>query len=336
MSDSDSFRLFEHSVTEEEQGQRIDALLAAHLNGYSRVFLRKVVQEGGCQVESETVKPSFKVRAGQRIAARIPPMPDEGPRPESIPLSILFEDEHLIAIDKPPGMVVHPAKGHWAGTLTSALAFHFQQLSNVGGATRPGIVHRLDRDTSGVIVIAKTNTVHLELAAQFEQRSVTKEYVAITLGRIGMDRDIIRAPIGPHPYQRDKMAIRSEHPQSRDAETWYEVQERYDGYTLVKLMPKTGRTHQIRVHLAHIGYPVLCDRLYAGHAQVTRGQLARRLAKREPLQPGDEEVLLARQALHARRLELDHPVTGERMIWESAIPADIASVIDALGHANRK
>ncbi len=240
MSDSDSFRLFEHSVTEEEQGQRIDALLAAHLNGYSRVFLRKVVQEGGCQVESETVKPSFKVRAGQRIAARIPPMPDEGPRPESIPLSILFEDEHLIAIDKPPGMVVHPAKGHWAGTLTSALAFHFQQLSNVGGATRPGIVHRLDRDTSGVIVIAKTNTVHLELAAQFEQRSVTKEYVAITLGRIGMDRDIIRAPIGPHPYQRDKMAIRSEHPQSRDAETWYEVQERYDGYTLVKLMPKRG------------------------------------------------------------------------------------------------
>ncbi len=227
-------------------------------------------------------------------------------------------------------MVVHPAKGHWAGTLTSALAYHFGKLSDVGGATRPGIVHRLDRDTSGVIVVAKTNPVHLELSSQFESRDVQKEYFAITLGKIGMDRDVIRVPIGPHPYQRDKMAVRTGHPQSRDAETWYEVQERFEGYTSVKLMPKTGRTHQIRVHLAHIGSPVLCDRLYAGHAQVTRGQLLRRLAKREPLQAGDEAVVLERQALHARRLELNHPVTGERLAFESPLPADIALTLETL------
>lgn len=333
MSDAPSTQLFQHTVVEEENGQRIDALLAKHLNGYSRVFLRKVVQDGGGRVDGETVKPSFRVRAGQQIEVDLPPPPADGPRPEEIPLTVLHEDDYLIVIDKPPAMVVHPAKGHWSGTLTSALAFRFQELSDVGGPTRPGVVHRLDRDTSGVIVVAKTNAVHLALAAQFEERKVQKEYLAITLGKVGMDRDIIRVPIGPHPYQRDKMAVRAGHPQSRDAETWYEVQERFDGFTLVKLAPKTGRTHQIRVHLAHIGAPVLCDRLYAGHAQITRGQLARRMLKRQPPQPGDDEVVLARQALHARRLELEHPMTGQRLTFESPIPADIAATLSALRQA---
>lgn len=317
-------------MTGDETGTRIDSVLAAHLNAYSRVFLRKVVQEGNCRVEGEIVKPSFKVREGQRIAVDLPPPPSDGPQPEAIALNILYEDEHFIVIDKPPNMVVHPAKGHWAGTLTSALAYHFKQLSSVGGATRPGIVHRLDRDTSGVILVAKTNTVHLELASQFESREVHKEYWAITLGNVGMDRDIIRAPIGPHPYQRDKMTIRTGHPDSRDAETMYEVIERFDGYTIVKCLPKTGRTHQIRVHLSHIGSPVLCDRLYAGHANITRGQLARRLARRMPPQPGDDDILLERQALHARRLELKHPVTGKVMSFESEIPEDLARVVQAL------
>ncbi len=308
-TDSSSIRLFQITAAEEEGGERIDAVLAKHLPAYSRVFLRKVVQEGGGRVNGETVKPSFRLRAGQAIEVDLPPPPTDGPQPEEIPLKILFEDDHLIAIDKPPAMVVHPAKGHWSGTLTSALAYHFGKLSDVGGATRPGIVHRLDRDTSGVIIVAKTNPVHLALSAQFESRDVQKEYLAITLGKVQMDRDVIRAAIGPHPYQRDKMAIREGHPQSRDAETWYEVIERFEGYTVVRLMPKTGRTHQIRVHLAHIGAAVLCDRQYAGHAQVTRGQLARRLARREPPQPGDDQVLLERQALHAKRLELNHPIT---------------------------
>ncbi|MCC6512298.1 MAG: RluA family pseudouridine synthase, partial [Pirellulaceae bacterium] len=322
--------MFQHTVEQSEHGERIDALLAKHLNGYSRVFLRKVVQEGGGRVSGETVKPSFRVQLGQQVELDLPPPPTDGPRPENIPLNILFEDEHFVVVDKPPAMVVHPAKGHWNGTLTSALAFHFSQLSDVGGVTRPGIVHRLDRDTSGVIIVAKTNAVHLALAAQFESRDVQKEYFAIVLGKVELDRDVVRFPIGPHPYQRDKMAIRAGHPQSRDAETWYEVQQRYEGFAIVKLLPKTGRTHQIRVHLAHIGTPVLCDRLYGGHAQITRGQLARRLAKREPPQPGDDDIVLQRQALHARRLELDHPVTGERMEFVSPLPQDIVATLAAI------
>ncbi len=333
MSESLSIKLFEHTVLESEHGARIDAMLALLLDSYSRVFLRKVVQEGHARVDGEVVKPSFRVRTGQQIEVDLPPPPDDGPIPENIPLNIIFEDEALIAIDKPPGMVVHPAKGHWKGTLTSALAHHFQQLSDVGGPTRPGIVHRLDRDTSGVILIAKSNGVHLKLSEQFEQRGVNKEYLAIVVGRVQLDRDVIRLPIGPHPYQRDKMAVRRDHPESRQAETRFEVTRRYENMSVVKVEPKTGRTHQIRVHLSHAGTPVLCDRLYAGHARITRGELLRRRALQQPPQPGDDDVLLERQALHARRISFDHPLTGERIVLESPIPADIQSVIDTLQSA---
>jgi 23S rRNA pseudouridine1911/1915/1917 synthase len=200
----------------------------------------------------------------------------------------------------------------------------------VGGPTRPGIVHRLDRDTSGVILIAKSNGVHLKLSEQFENRGVNKEYLAIVVGRVQLDRDVIRLPIGPHPYQRDKMAVRRDHPESRQAETRFEVTRRFDNMSVVKVEPKTGRTHQIRVHLSHAGTPVLCDRLYAGHARITRGELLRRRALQQPPQPGDDDVLLERQALHARRITFDHPITGERIELESPIPADIQSVIDTL------
>lgn len=322
--------LFQHTVLDDQDGQRIDALLALLLNSYSRVFLRKVVQEHGARVDGEVVKPSFRVQTGQRIALQLPPPPDDGPRPENIALNIIFEDEAIIAIDKPPGMVVHPAKGNWSGTLASALAFHFQQLSDVGGPTRPGIIHRLDRDTSGVILVAKSNAVHMKLSEQFEQRQVQKEYFALTIGKLELDRDVISQPIGPHPYQRDKMAIRRDHPQSREAETRYDVIERFDGITSVKLQPKTGRTHQIRVHLDHIGAPVLCDRLYAGHARITRGELLRRQARRQPPQPGDADVMLERQALHARRIAFKHPLTGQDIVLEAPLPADIQGVLDIL------
>ncbi len=334
--DESSTTLFRHEVTLDEQGQRVDALLAAHLNSYSRVFLRKVVQNGGASVEGEKVKPSFHVRAGQIVVVDLPPPPTDGPRPEAIPLTILYEDEHLIAIDKPPAMVVHPAKGHWSGTLTSALAYHFNQLSDVGGPTRPGVVHRLDRDTSGVIVIAKTNVVHLALAAQFESRTIEKEYFAIVIGKIDFDRDVIRQPIGQHPYQRDKMAIRHDHSSTRDAETMYEVVERFDGFTAVRLVPKTGRTHQIRVHLAHLRCPVLCDRLYGGHSQVTRGELMRRQARGLPPEAGSDCVVLNRQALHSRHLAFKHPITHARVVLDSPIPPDIQSVIDILREARKR
>lgn len=329
MSDLQS-TLFQHVVEQSEDGQRIDALLALQLNAYSRVFLRKVVQEQHARVNGEVVKPSFRVRAGQQIEVDLPPPPNDGPIPEDIPLNILFEDEALIAIDKPPGMVVHPAKGHWQGTLASALAYHFQQLSDVGGPTRPGIVHRLDRDTSGVILVAKTNAVHLKLSEQFESRDVHKEYFAIVVGRLQLDRDVIRLPIGPHPYQRDKMAVRRDHPDSREAETWYEVVERFQGLSVVKVEPKTGRTHQIRVHLSHNGAAVLCDRLYAGHARITRGELLRRRAQGQAPQPGDDDVILDRQALHARRIEFQHPFTGAPLVIESPLPSDILNTLEIL------
>ncbi len=322
--------LFAHTVLEEQEGQRIDALLAQLLNAYSRVFLRKVVQEHGARVDGEVVKPSFRLQAGQRIEFQLPPPPDDGPQPENIALDILYEDEALIAINKPPGMVVHPAKGNWSGTLASALAYRFQQLSDVGGPTRPGIIHRLDRDTSGVILVAKSNTVHLKLSEQFEQRLVQKEYFALVVGKLELDRDVIQQPIGPHPFQRDKMAIRREHPKSRDAETRYEVIERFEGITSVKVEPKTGRTHQIRVHLDHVGASVLCDRLYAGHARITRGELCRRRARKLAALPGDDDVILERQALHARRIEFKHPLSGELLQLEAPLAADIQAALDIL------
>lgn len=301
-----------------------------HLNAYSRVFLRRVVQDGAATVNGEVIKPSFRVRTGQQIAVDLPPPPVDGPQPEAIDLEILYEDDAFLAINKPAGMVVHPAKGNWSGTLASALAYHFKQLSDIGGPTRPGIIHRLDRDTSGVILVAKTNAVHLHLSEQFESRQVAKEYLAIVVGKMEFDRDIIRQPIGPHPYQRDKMAIRRDHPDSREAETFYEVTQRRGGFAAIRVEPKTGRTHQIRVHMAHIGAPVLCDRLYAGHAQITKGELRRRMAQGLPPLADDQDVVLQRQALHARKIEFSHPLHGRRMSIECPIPPDIQNTLDLL------
>jgi 23S rRNA pseudouridine1911/1915/1917 synthase len=224
-------------------------------------------------------------------------------------------------------MVVHPAKGHWEGTLTSALAFHFENMSAHGGPTRPGIVHRLDRDTSGVLVVAKTDATHMRLAEQFEQRTTEKEYFAIVVGVPRWARDVIEEPIGPHPYHREKMAIRRDHAASREAQTFYEVIERFDGFAALKVLPKTGRTHQIRLHLSHIGCPVLCDRLYGGRSQITRGELCGG--------PADAEVLLDRQALHARRLKINSPLTGEPLEFIAPIPADLERMLEQLRKCRR-
>lgn len=321
----------EFTVEDEHEGLRIDLFLTLKIDGYSRVFLRRVIMEEQVCVDSRPVKPAFRVFPGQRVTVlSLPPPPSDGPIPEAIPLEILYEDAWMVAINKPAGMVVHPAKGHWSGTLTAALAHHFQQLSDAGGPTRPGIVHRLDRETSGVILIAKTNEVHFKLCAQFEARDVQKTYTAIVSGSLDRDRDRIVQPIGHHPYQREKMAIRSAHPSARYAETLFEVTQRFPGYAVLKVSPKTGRTHQIRVHMAHVGCPVLCDRLYAGHATVTRGQLQRRHARGLPPRPNDSEVILDRQALHATQIEFSHPKTGAPLSIGAPLPEDMQRVIDVL------
>lgn len=319
------------TVTEEHANTRIDLYLTLMIDGYSRVFLRRVVMNESVLVDGRPVKPAFRVFPGQVVQIiDLPPAPTDGPIPEAIPLDVLYEDEYLVAINKPAGMVVHPAKGHWSGTLTAALAHHFKELSDAGGPTRPGIVHRLDRETSGVILIAKTNEVHFKLCAQFEARDVQKSYVTIVSGRLDRDRDRIIQAIGHHPYQREKMAIRNGHPSSRYAETQFEVTHRFPGYAVLKVFPKTGRTHQIRVHLAHIGCPVLCDRLYAGHAQITRGQLLRRQARGLPNREQDSEVILERQALHAAQIEFTHPKSGQPLVISAPLAADMQRVIDVL------
>jgi 23S rRNA pseudouridine1911/1915/1917 synthase len=309
-------------VPDEMSGARLDWFLARQFPAYSRVLLRKVINAAAVQVDGRRAKAALRLRAGQRVTIALPELAREGPQPENIPLDILYEDEGLAAINKPPGMVVHPGKGHWSGTLTAALQFHFDQLSSTGGPTRPGIVHRLDRDTSGVIVVAKTDLVHMRLAAQFENRTVEKEYFAICAGVPDRDRDTIDLPVGLHPHQREKMAVRRDHASSRQAQTFYEVAQRFDGFSAVRALPKTGRTHQIRLHLASIGYPVLCDKLYGGRALITRGEVSR--------QASDEAILLDRQALHARRLKLTHPLTDQPIEFVAPLPADIEGVLAAL------
>lgn len=313
----------EFVVAPSESGWRLDVFLAHYLTDYSRAHLRRVISAGGVQVDAGGCKPSYRLKPGQRVTLVLPDIPREGPSPEEIPLVILYEDDELAVVNKPPGMVVHPARGHWSGTLAGALQHHFGgQLSAAGGPTRPGIVHRLDRDTSGAILIAKNDIAHAKLAAQFEARSIHKEYFALVVGSPQRDRDVIDEPIGLHPRQRDKMAIRRQDPEARPAETYFEVLERFDGFAAVRALPKTGRTHQIRVHLDHAGYPVLCDRLYGGRSQITRGEIRR--------DPSDTLVLLDRQALHARWIRFTHPETGRVVEIEAPLAADMAAVLSAL------
>ncbi len=310
-------------VDPSQSGWRLDVFLAHHLSDYSRVHLRRVITSGAVTVDAAGCKPSYRLHPGQQISLVLPEIPREGPQPEDIPPEIIYEDDCLAVVNKPPAMVVHAARGHWSGTLAAALQFHFAgRLSTTGGPTRPGIVHRLDRDTSGAILVAKNDQAHAKLAAQFEARTIEKEYFALTSGSPQRDRDVIDCAIGKHPRQREKMAIRRGDPKSRPASTFYEVLERFDGFAAIRLTPKTGRTHQVRVHLNHIGCPVLCDRLYGGRAKITRGDIRR--------DAGDELVLLDRQALHARRLKFTHPTTGKIQEVEAPLAEDMAAVLEEL------
>ena len=309
-------------ITDEHSGTRLDAFLAAEFPTWSRASFRRAIQSGDVTVQHKRVKSSHRLCTGEIVRAMLPQSLVEAGEGEDIPLQLLYDDEHLAVIDKPPRMVVHPGKGHWRGTLTAALVFHFEQLSAAGGPGRPGVVHRLDRDTSGAILIAKSDTAHYALSKQFHEREVSKEYLAICVGAWDRDADIVDQPIGPHPYQREKMAIRGDHPESRTAQTFFAVEKRYHGFMLVRAEPRTGRTHQIRVHAAHLGIPVLCDRQYGGRARITSGEL---LGQGET-----EDVVLDRQALHAHRLAFNHPVTGERLQFEAKLPDDMLEVLRLL------
>ena len=305
-------------------GKRIDAYLAHRYPDYSRSVIQKVIDAGAVLINGQKAKASYKVRLDDRISAWLPELAEDAPVPEDIPIPVVYEDEGFVVVNKPPGMVTHPAKGNWSGTLVNALQFHFDTLSSVAGENRPGIVHRLDRDTSGLLIVAKDDRAHRLLAAQFEGRTIRKEYLAIVRGEPSRDSDYIEKPIGPHPTDRERMAIRLVEDGAKEAATFYQVAERLRGFALVRCFPKTGRTHQIRIHLTHIGHPILADKLYSGRSKVTEGDIAGHDS------PTADRAILERQALHAHRLEFDHPRTGERLALEAALPADMGGLLDEL------
>jgi 23S rRNA pseudouridine1911/1915/1917 synthase len=308
------------------EGMRLDRYLALQFPDFSRSVIQDAIDGGNVLVNGKPSKSSYKVRHGDQLRIQLPEPKHDLPVPEDIPLDILYEDEWLALINKPADMVVHPAKGNWSGTLVNALQFHFTDLSNANGTYRAGIVHRLDRDTSGVILIAKEEITHRELAAMFEGRKVFKEYAAIAAGELDRDSDYIEGRIKHHPSDRVKMWVTDdrEDEDAKDACTYYEVVERFRAYTFVRVQPRTGRTHQIRVHLASVGCPVLADKVYGGRDQLRLSDLTGRL-------PGDnDEVLIRRQALHAYRLRFQHPRLGRWMEFEAPLAADMQRTLQAL------
>ncbi|HEV8062647.1 MAG TPA: RluA family pseudouridine synthase [Gemmataceae bacterium] len=317
-------RTIEFTARSKIEGLRLDQFLVGLFPEYSRSAIQKVIDAEGVHVNSRAAKASYKVRHGDHIRIT-PPEPTHAlPQPEDIPLEILYEDDQLAVINKPYNMVVHPAKGNWSGTLVNALQFHFAKLSHLNGNYRAGIVHRLDRDTSGVILVAKEEQAHRDLSMQFELRKIYKEYVAITGGVLDRDSDYIEGRITKHAHDRVKMAITDDEEVGKDACSFYEVIERFRGFTFCRVNPRTGRTHQIRVHLASVGCPVLADKMYSGRDCFRLSELNPAIA------PEADEILLQRQALHARRLRFTHPTKRTLVDVEAPLPEEFNRTLAAL------
>jgi 23S rRNA pseudouridine1911/1915/1917 synthase len=317
-------RVVDLTVKRKTEGTRLDQYLVAAFRDFSRSVIQKVIDAGGVTVNAAPSKAGYKVRNGDRIRVRLPEPTHDLPVPEDIPLDVLYEDEFVAVINKPPDMVVHPAKGHWSGTLVNALQFRFARLSPVNGDYRPGIVHRLDRDTSGVILVAKEEATHRDLSLQFKHRKIFKEYTAITAGVLDRDSDYIERRIGHHKHDRVKMAVTDDADDGKEACSFYEVVERFRGYTLVRISPRTGRTHQIRVHLASVGCPVLADKTYSGRDCLRLSDLV------ADLDPAADEVLMGRQALHASRIRFVHPRLRRVIEAAAPLPADFEKTLAAL------
>ena len=317
------------TVEARAHGWRIDHYLSRIFPNHSRGQFRRAIDQSAVLVNGLPVKASRRLRVNDRVSVRLPEQAESTITPENIPLEILFEDDYIAVINKQADLVTHPGKSNFTGTLAAAVQYHFDQLSDVAGQLRPGIVHRLDRDTTGVIVIAKDNQVHHQLTRQFEQRTVKKEYRALTYGQIERDADIVKTHLKIHPKVREKMIICAPEEHSREAITKYEVLERLGNYTYVRLLPQTGRTHQLRVHLQHLKTPILADKLYAGRNEFYAAEIERQ----HPTE--NERPLITRQALHAMRLMLRHPVTDAVMEFEAPLPEDISRTLDALTSARK-
>jgi 23S rRNA pseudouridine1911/1915/1917 synthase len=317
---------FDIVVPPGKKPERLDVFLTNHVENATRNKVQRAIKEGAVLVDGKTVRVSHQVAPGEVIHVVLPRRPPQKALPEPIPLEILYEDEHLLVVNKPAGMVTHPAYGNYTGTLVNALLYHCRSLSTVNNETRPGIVHRLDKDTSGVMVVAKTDAAHAKLARQFSTRTIHREYWALAWGVFRDSRGFIDASLGRSKADRKKIAVTAE---GKRATTEYEVIEQFEYLSLVRLRLRTGRTHQIRVHLAHIHHPVFGDPTYNG-----RSIVAGPGTKRQKEEVQQMLKLIQRQALHARTIGFIHPVTQKKMAFESALPADMKGVLAVLSKEN--
>ncbi len=310
-------------------GRRLDKYLQGRFPHLSRASIQRLIKQGSVTVNAHATKASYEMCAGDIIELLVPPRRPLEIVAEDIPIDVLYEDEHLIAINKQAGIVCHPAHSEQTGTLVNALAFYGEQLSAGSDPFRPGIIHRLDKNTTGVMLIAKSDEAHWRLALQFEHRTVQKIYIAVAHGELHYDSDTIDAPIGVHPIVREKFAVmilENKIDVGKPAVTRYEVAERFRDYTLVKLFPKTGRTHQLRVHLSHIGHPIAGDSMYGG----------RYPSELSITGAGSNEPLFRYQALHAWKIGFRHPITEQRMEIEAPFRENMQRLVALLRQARAK
>jgi 23S rRNA pseudouridine1911/1915/1917 synthase len=306
-----------HTVTDKHVGKRLDIFISHYEPHVSRNRIQTLIKDGRALVDRKTEKPGYKVKLGEDISIDLPEKKVHAVLPESLPLSVIFEDSHMIVLNKPPNLVVHPAPGNYTGTLVNALLHHYGSLPSSGTGPeavereRAGIVHRLDKDTSGVMVVARTQEALRSLSAQFKARVVKKRYCALVAGVIKKGSGTIEVGLGRHVKERKKISVHTNN--AREAVSLYKVRERFRNATLVEVEIKTGRTHQIRVHMAHIGHPVLGDRTYGSAKNDRMG-----------------ELVIPRQMLHAESLSLLHPATGHPMTFSAPPPPDMAGIIERL------
>ncbi len=312
-------------ISLQDAHKRLDAVLTDRLPDLSRSYAAVLIRGGYIKVDAVERKPSYKVKSGERVAGTLPEPEPAAIASEPMALDIIFEDDALIVLNKPAGLVVHPAAGHAKGTLVNGLLHHCPNLEGIGGEKRPGIVHRLDKDTSGVMVVTKTTQAHHALSRQFKQRSIRKTYLALVQGAPGEESGMVDLPVGRHPVDRKKMSTISRHP--RGALTVWRVKDKFPGCTLLEVDLKTGRTHQIRVHCKAMGCPIVGDPLYGARLHNHRS------GKRQ----ADISALLAsakRQMLHAHRLVLFHPITGTETAFSAPLPEDMQTILDTLTQLN--
>lgn len=303
-------------VSDIESGMRLDVFLAGKAPSFSRSQIKRLIDEGSVLVNGKSAKAGYSLKRGDNVYLKSPePVPLETVA-QDIPLTIIYEDQFIAVVDKPAGMVVHPAAGNYEGTLVNALLHHCRDLSGIGGVLRPGIVHRLDKDTSGLIVVAKTDEAHRSLSDQFKAHSVEKVYYALVFGNPKQDEGEIEAAVGRHPVDRKRMSVYSR--RGKDALTYWKVLERYGPLAFVELRIRTGRTHQIRVHMNSIGHPVLGDNIYGNSVKRLQGIQDTRLRS--------QIRSMKRQALHAGRISFLHPATGRQVTFEAPLPEDIGSL----------